>query len=66
MEGQERNRRVVSDYQVQIVLKYMVKKNDGDPQLLFNVKEKNDMIKQMEGQEIIDEAAEDKKKFDTM
>ena len=44
----------------------MVKKNDGDPQLLFNVKEKNDMIKQLEGQEIIDEAAEDKKKFDTM
>ena len=43
-----------------------VKKNDGDPQLLFNVKEKNDMIKQMEGQEIIDEAAEDKKKFDAM
>ncbi len=66
MEGTERNRRVVTDYQVQIVFKYLVQKNEGDPQLLFNEKEKDDLIKEMEGQEIVEAAAALDDEFDTV
>ena len=65
MEGTERNRRVVTDYQVQIVFNYMVKRNDGDPQLLFNAKEKQELLLELEGQEMTNMAAAEENEFST-
>jgi hypothetical protein len=49
MEGLERNRRVVTSYQVQIVMRYCQQKNEGDPQLLFSRQQMEDMAREEQG-----------------
>ena len=65
MEGMERNRRVVTDYQVQIVFKYCKQKNDGDEKLLLTRREKEELEMEALGQLMEEEEREKDTGFDT-
>ena len=56
MEGALRVRRIVTNYQVQIVMRYCQQKNEGDLQLLFTVRQKAELEREAQGLE--DELAE--------